>query len=85
MEGGGNLEGNLVLALELVLKEHTWHHSLKTKKLASDGESTVLSQCNSWIVLRLTNSQDQEHVGRFLPDIPVNLCAPDIHFSTNNV
>jgi len=34
----------------------------------SDVESTVLSQCNSWIVLRLTNAQDQEHVGRFLPD-----------------
>jgi hypothetical protein len=34
----------------------------------SDVESTVLSQCNSWIVLRLTNSSDQEHVGRFLPD-----------------
>lgn len=34
----------------------------------SDVESTVLSQCNSWIVLRLTNSQDQEHVGKFLPD-----------------
>lgn len=34
----------------------------------SDVESTVLSQCNSWIVLRLTNSRDQEHVSRFLPD-----------------
>ncbi len=34
----------------------------------SDVESTVLSQCNSWIVLRLTNSRDQEHVARFLPD-----------------
>lgn len=34
----------------------------------SDVESTVLSQCNSWIVLRLTNSSDQEHVNRFLPD-----------------
>jgi len=34
----------------------------------SDVESTVLSQCNSWIVLRLTNSKDQEHVARFLPD-----------------
>ncbi len=34
----------------------------------SDVESTVLSQCNSWIVLRLTNSQDQERVGKFLPD-----------------
>ncbi len=34
----------------------------------SDVESTVLSQCNSWIVLRLTNSSDQEHVARFLPD-----------------
>ena len=34
----------------------------------SDVESTVLSQCNSWIVLRLTNSNDQEHVSKFLPD-----------------
>lgn len=34
----------------------------------SDVESTVLSQCNSWIVLRLTNSRDQEHIARFLPD-----------------
>lgn len=34
----------------------------------SDVESTVLSQCNTWIVLRLTNSNDQEHVSKFLPD-----------------
>lgn len=34
----------------------------------SDVESTVLSQCNTWIVLRLTNSHDQEHVAKFLPD-----------------
>ena len=34
----------------------------------SDVESTVLSQCNSWIILRLTNSQDQGHVAKFLPD-----------------
>lgn len=34
----------------------------------SDVESTVLSQCNSWLVLRLSNGRDQEHVGRFLPD-----------------
>ncbi|GAA0240159.1 ATP-binding protein [Marinomonas primoryensis] len=34
----------------------------------SDVESTVLSQCNSWIVLRLSNSSDQEHVAKFLPD-----------------
>lgn len=34
----------------------------------ADVESTVLSQCNSWLVLRLTNGTDQEHVGRFLPD-----------------
>lgn len=34
----------------------------------SDVESTVLSQCNSWIVLRLTNSSDQNHVAKFLPD-----------------
>lgn len=34
----------------------------------SDVESTVLSQCNSWIILRLTNGADQDHVRRFLPD-----------------
>lgn len=34
----------------------------------ADIESTVLSQCNSWLVLRLTNGADQEHVSRFLPD-----------------
>jgi len=34
----------------------------------SDVESTVLSQCNTWVILRLTNSRDQEHVTRFLPD-----------------
>lgn len=34
----------------------------------SDVEATVLSQCNTWIVLRLTNSADQAHVARMLPD-----------------
>ncbi|MBD3631289.1 ATP-binding protein [Cyclobacterium sp.] len=34
----------------------------------SDVEPTVLSQCNSWLILRLTNSSDQEHVAKFLPD-----------------
>lgn len=39
----------------------------------ADVERTVLSQCNSWIVLRLTNTTDQEHVSRFLPDSLANL------------
>ena len=34
----------------------------------ADIEGTVISQCNSWLVLRLSNSTDQEHVSRFLPD-----------------
>ncbi|MYB33646.1 MAG: ATP-binding protein [Gammaproteobacteria bacterium] len=34
----------------------------------SDIEGTVISQCNSWLVLRLSNSADQDHVSRFLPD-----------------
>lgn len=34
----------------------------------SEIEPTVLSQCNSWIVLRLTNSEDQAYVLKFLPD-----------------
>ena len=31
-------------------------------------EATVLSQCNSWLVLRLTNDADREHVRSILPD-----------------
>ena len=34
----------------------------------SDIEATVISQCNSWIILRMGNSSDQAHVTRFLPD-----------------
>jgi DNA helicase HerA-like ATPase len=34
----------------------------------SDVESTVLSQCNSWIILRLTHGSDQDHGRRLLPD-----------------
>jgi len=34
----------------------------------SEVESTVLSQCNSWIVLRITNDSDREHVRAILPD-----------------
>lgn len=34
----------------------------------SDVDSTVISQCNSWIILRLTNASDQDHVRRYLPD-----------------
>jgi DNA helicase HerA-like ATPase len=31
-------------------------------------ESTVLSQCNSWIVHRITNDVDRKHVQSILPD-----------------
>lgn len=34
----------------------------------SDVDSTVISQCNSWVILRLTNASDQDHVRRYLPD-----------------
>lgn len=34
----------------------------------SEVEATVLSQCNSWIILRVTNSNDREHVNSVLPD-----------------
>ena len=34
----------------------------------ADIESTVIAQCGTWLVLRLTNSADQQHVSRFLPD-----------------
>lgn len=41
----------------------------------ADVEGTVISQCNSWIVLRLSNSQDQQHVSRFLPDSLSNMTS----------
>lgn len=34
----------------------------------ADIESTVIAQCGTWLVLRLTNQADQQHVARFLPD-----------------
>ena len=34
----------------------------------SEVEATVLSQCNSWIVLRITNDADRAHVRAILPD-----------------
>lgn len=34
----------------------------------ADIESTVIAQCGTWLVLRLTNQADQQHVSRFLPD-----------------
>ena len=34
----------------------------------SEVEPTVLSQCNSWIVLRITNESDRNHVRGVLPD-----------------
>lgn len=34
----------------------------------ADVESTVISQCGTWLVLRLTNAADQQQVARFLPD-----------------
>jgi len=34
----------------------------------SEVEATVLSQCNSWIVLRVTNDADREHVRGIVPD-----------------
>ncbi len=34
----------------------------------SDLEGTVMAQCGTWIILRLTNSSDQNHVAKFLPD-----------------
>lgn len=34
----------------------------------SEVEATVLSQCNSWLVLRITNDADRNHVRSILPD-----------------
>lgn len=39
----------------------------------ADLEKTVLSQCSSWIIMRLTNSTDQSYISNFLPDNLVGL------------
>lgn len=39
----------------------------------SEVEATVLSQCNSWIVLRITNESDRAHVRGMLPDSMASL------------
>jgi len=39
----------------------------------SDVEATVLSQCNSWLVLRITNDADRDHVRSILPDAMAGL------------
>ena len=39
----------------------------------SEVDATVLSQCNSWIVLRITNETDREHVKAILPDSMASL------------
>jgi uncharacterized protein len=39
----------------------------------SEVEDTVLSQCNSWLVLRITNDSDRDHVRSILPDAMAGL------------
>jgi len=39
----------------------------------SEVEDTVLSQCNSWLILRITNDTDREHVRSILPDAMAGL------------
>jgi len=46
----------------------------------ADVESTVISQCATWVVLRLSNAADQQHVSRFLPDglSGMTKCLPNL-------
>ena len=41
---------------------------LLVSRQPSEVEETVLSQCNSWIVLRISNDTDREHVKSILQD-----------------
>ena len=47
---------------------HSFVSLIVVSQRPSDVESTVIAQCGTWLVLRLTNSNDQQHVSRFLPD-----------------
>ena len=41
----------------------------------SDIESTVLSQCNTWIILKITNSVDKNYISNYLPDNSSSMVA----------
>ena len=42
--------------------------SMLVSQRPGEVEAPVLSQCNSWLVLRLTNDADREHLRSILPD-----------------
>jgi DNA helicase HerA-like ATPase len=41
----------------------------------SELENTVLSQCNTWIILKITNSNDKSFIANYLPDNSLNLVS----------
>jgi len=62
-------------AIRRIAKEGRKHGIglLLVSQRPSEVEDTVLSQCNSWLVLRITNESDREHVRSILPDAMAGL------------
>jgi uncharacterized protein len=69
-EGRGPTHREALRAFEQIAKEGRKYGVglLIVSQRPADVSRTVLAQCNNFVVLRLTNDQDQEVVGQLVPD-----------------
>ncbi|MBU4566281.1 MAG: ATP-binding protein, partial [Proteobacteria bacterium] len=69
-ENAGAIEKQGLYSFERVAKEGRKYgvSLLVVSQRPSDVSRTILSQCNNFLVLRLTNDQDQNVVRRLMPD-----------------
>ena len=69
-EGAGAVEKQALYSFERIAKEGRKYgvSLLVVSQRPSDVSRTILSQCNNFLVLRLTNDQDQNVVRRLIPD-----------------
>ncbi len=69
-EGADAVEKQALAAFERIAKEGRKYgvSLLVVSQRPSDVSRTILSQCHNFVILRLTNDQDQEVVRRLVPD-----------------
>ena len=79
-EDAGAVEKQALYSFERIAKEGRKYgvSLLVVSQRPSDVSRTILSQCNNFLVLRLTNDQDQNVVRRLMPDSLVGVldCLP---------
>ncbi|WP_434043052.1 MULTISPECIES: ATP-binding protein [Sorangium] len=74
-EGADSVQAQALEAFESIAKEGRKYgiSLLVVSQRPHDVSRTILSQCNNFLVLRLTNDQDQNVVRRLMPDSMVGL------------